>query len=256
MKLQEALDIAVAVARRTKERQARKEQTDLNAAIFCFRGDHIVSEVYPSHGDNSETLLLCANMSAAGFDADIIVVAFETWGTESENNPLTGEPWKQGDLQAVVEQDGLAKGQISEAVIVLAANRAGDVLQQPLPYRIVRKRVVWQDIPTDQKCFGGYFAANLIDLMAQPTVQHLTAYSEVALRMSPERVRALQDTQVAALFSGHTFGRVALADTPRAYVVLRVERDSVAEEVIKERHPDVHLMKPSRRSWLRKFGGN
>lgn len=175
----EALDGAATVARRIKEDRARKADSDLPTALIAYRGTEQVAHVYPLVRQGRDAMVACARVAARGFGLDVLAMVFETFIASSETNPITGQPWRSGELNEVAGQhQGVAKGWVTDTVMVAVYNRAGDSATRLMPYRIVAKTVVWSDLPVPAEGgrWGGMVHEALVRIMTtEPTVPQMLA---------------------------------------------------------------------------------
>lgn len=167
--MSESLDLLAHSATATKEYACRRRARTIAPFVVATRGDDPLALVTIKRHD-PQVILRAAGVCANGYDADLIGLVFETWHAFVGGNPITGQPWKSGEMQLVAEQhDGIGQGIVSEAVCCMAANRAGDVGVRYLPFRMVGDRhVSWSD-QTDDKESVGPFIDFLSNLMLRPS---------------------------------------------------------------------------------------
>jgi hypothetical protein len=181
VRIDDYLKHAAASARQVKERACRNRPADIQPYVCAYRGNDPIAMVTLQHHIRDE-ILNVALQSAAGFDADVLCLAFETYAAVSLGdvddtalNPRTGKEWGPGEMQELAEKyGGLEKGWVSEAVSVTVVNRAGDVAMLSQMYRYSGRHLVWTDLmpnraePSDDgetKVFGGVMADALRQIM-------------------------------------------------------------------------------------------
>jgi hypothetical protein len=144
-------------------------------AIGVYRGAEPVSliEMPP----NRDKQLAVARVAASVFSADILSVAFETWETHLKRNPITNRRWRPGEQQHVaLHHDGRKKGWIRDMLMACVVNRAGDIVQTGLPYRVEGATVHWDEKRAKRMresaghYFTGYVPDALLAIMNEPTM--------------------------------------------------------------------------------------
>jgi hypothetical protein len=210
-----ALEHAVREARRLKEAHVRATHdsapgaADISPVIQGWRGSQPVVVLAPARV-NRDDALHAARLAAVGFGCDVLSFTADGWeAADSERSPTTGKPWRPGEMQRAVEEDGaLEAGRISEALTTLVVNRAGDVRGALLPYRVDRKlsclgiasyELAWQEEPplAQNVTWGGLVVDYLVDFMNEPSVDALMARHGIPLAesfgLSGEEARAHMD---------------------------------------------------------------
>lgn len=143
-----ALDTHITVAKHTLADLAKDGQT-FGPTMIPIRNGLPVASVMPP---DDTSLLKFARLVAAGFVAEEMLLVCDTWSTRSPIDPRTGEAWKHNALEeAVVMDDGLAKGWVSEALtltwFVKADGSTGTVV---LPYTRTDTDIVWAEPELDK----------------------------------------------------------------------------------------------------------
>jgi hypothetical protein len=236
--LADILEQAVEQARADKEARAGRGVAMLPMGVTLFRGGVRVARLQPRQHVR-EALLRTALCAAAGFAADTLAVRFETWFSESETNPVTGQPWEDGQMQEAAERhDGVARGFVSDSIMVLAYNRAGDSRGQMLPFRIVGGAVVWGEpwVDASGDHWGGVMHEKLLRTMTAPDLPTLV---NRALGAPPgldaEGAVAFYDCLTAQNFTQGAHG------SPVCSVNLYATRGSIRARFIRARMP--HLLR-------------
>jgi hypothetical protein len=102
---------------------------------------------------------------ACGLDGDMLVLVFDTWGTEGEVNSITGQPWVHGEMQAVMEA-GNPGGAVHEVLNVIVSFPDGGIAAQDHRYRRVDGALEW--LPRGEgdgvTGLGGRFTAQMVDV--------------------------------------------------------------------------------------------
>ncbi len=173
VQLAERVERAVVGIRKTKEWATRKGRADIAAQIEVYRGDQMVA-LLTVNGLSADILGKLGGLSAHAFDADTLVLSFETYGTVTDpelvqraaagdeeahaalmRNPVTGRPYEYvGQIREVAEEhDGIAKGWVTEMITVVAVNRAGDMDIRNLPFHYASngRYLMWDHVAAAEK---------------------------------------------------------------------------------------------------------
>jgi hypothetical protein len=258
VKIQEALDRAMASARHVKEDHVRRVkgkrgQTDIMTFIECYRGDETVAVVsLPPHRDH---MLAAAWYAAAGFSADMLAVTMDTFQTDGTAttvdgemiNPHTNKPFEQGDLSDLVQNhEGLEKGWVVEALVTQVLNRAGDDRAGMQPYKITGRVVEWlaSKLPDEAKdgSYVGIVPEALRDAMTKRTIDVMMARSgltDADFGLDEERARAHKDVAAVNVLEQ----KLAEAGAPFVTVLLTANPGSVREQVIRQKFPKSKIMR-------------
>jgi len=236
--IRESLDHAAATARTCLER-ARRAGIDLPATVLPYRGQDLIAIAAVPEGDGRHAAQL-AGMCAAGYRADLVVLVTDTWVAKSVRgglSPLTGKPWERGEMQLLVEQhDALAKGWITEALVVLAVNRAGDAASLHLAYRQAGDRIDWEPDWREVGDLNGFLVDSLRGAMACPDLdQSLLAdlgAVPAAFGLTPDEAAAYSDVAVTRY----------LVERGLACVSLVVSAGTERERIVRERFPDARTI--------------
>ena len=160
MNLHEHLERAAASARRALEDRAQDnhspDPTVLRPVVEGWRGDEPVIVLITADASRDEALN-AARVAAFAFGCDVLSVTTDTWAPRpgyEEYNPVTrrrvtkaesmrtGESaWGPGEMQDAVHNHGaLEKGWISESLMTVVVNRAGDMAMSFQGYSQVHRR--------------------------------------------------------------------------------------------------------------------
>lgn len=199
MKLHDALDRATVTMRRVKTEHVARARADASLDILtfveCYRGDQLVATI--AHPPQRDTMMGVLAVAARGFAPDVITASMETYYAQvksrDDDNPHTGKPWESGDLQQVAE----AGGDVDEAIVTTAINRAGDTATTFQPYRITERVVEWEDAeagPRELAVFTGPVARFIAQTMNAPVAdQFLAALGLNGADLGEEQHRAAVD---------------------------------------------------------------
>lgn len=95
------------------------------------------------------TLLRNAAMAGAAYGAEALAVVLEGVIPLVPTNPVTGEPWGRGEAEtAWLEHDGVARGWVTETLLISVGGRDGDAVDQALPFRPTTGAIEWAAEPT------------------------------------------------------------------------------------------------------------
>jgi hypothetical protein len=231
-----------------KERVVRdakgRGDTDLLTTIENYRGDQVVATVMLRSG--RDDTLAVVRACAMGFGPDVLAAIWETWAVPGEEdakspeeivNPVTGRPFEDGDMaRLVAEHDGLAKGWITEALLVHVANRAGDTGSGALQYAIKGRRVEW-GLSTSDAGLQGRVADRLAAVMTEATVaqEASVVLPKLMAELGEERALAQMDAASVTLI-----GELV----PLAIVLLDAKSGSIRDQVLKARLPKSWVVPP------------
>jgi hypothetical protein len=145
MDLRELLDANDEEMRHLKEEwvASKPENVELSIYIHFWRGDLQVASVQtPLDGD---VAVRVAFTSAAGFNAEVMALTFESWVTELKESPLTGKAWRPGEMNFIARTDPQAaeKGWVSEQMATSIHDRAGNFLLSKQRFTVKDGTVIW-----------------------------------------------------------------------------------------------------------------
>jgi len=126
----------ISAAKTTLEESARAG-ADFAPMIMVIRGGRMVAQVLPEAPQGGVDIAHTARISIAAFGADEIIIVSDTYEAVGETmiNPVTGKEWQHGDMADLVENhDGLARGLVTECLIVLLTGRGIPDRMATLPY--------------------------------------------------------------------------------------------------------------------------
>ncbi len=242
--MQEALDLAVLVAKDAKDKLARKRDNNLSTMLVAYRGEEPVAHIFPEQQVNRDEMLKCALLAVRGFSADMLALIFETWQATDLINPVTGKRWGPREMQdAADNHDGVAKGWITDALMVSVYNRAGDATSTILPYRISNKVVVWSKPMEAATALGGYVHNALLQIMRKPdldTEMTRMGVSFADFNLTAEEGRAHQDIATVKMFTGQNY----IHDAPRANVALVCTEHTLRAKILRDRLPTGKVFRP------------
>lgn len=239
MNINDALGVAMRGARQSKEQQVRRGHrtgdVDIPATLTCYRGATPVAAVQPTGG--REDYVQAARIGAYGFRADVVSLVNDSYHTTGPagqagprpTNPITGRAWEPGEMQRVaLEHDGVARGLVSEGIIVTVANRAGDLAAASIGYRRSGAHLLWGEEDTLlDGAVSGYIPASLRALMAEPDMGTVF-YRETGLDVSGEVADAWADVATALRVTGSGRGAV---------VMLYAEPGTERERIVRRAFP-------------------
>lgn len=199
MLIRQALDRAVDTARKVKEDHlatlAIGASPDLPTFIEGYRGnDGVILVSLPLGRDQ---MLDVARLVAQGMGVDLLATTTETFIASSSINPLTGEAWGPDELGEVfTKHDGGARGWVSEALVTVVVNRAGDIGMAHQRFRLDGTEITWgerdSDVnhSTDKRRWGGIVPTGLVAVMNAST---LAEAMPPPASISPTHAQAIQD---------------------------------------------------------------
>lgn len=242
-----ALDRATTVMRHVKTEHVARgpESTDLLTFVECYRGDDKVATI--AHPPERDVMLAVIHVAARGFAPDVIAASMETYYTEVADrdavNPLTGQPWRQGDLQRAAATGTAPEGFAREGILTTVINRAGDTASRMQPYRIEGREVVWDGDPNfgdgDLRAFDGYVVSRVAAAMSEPVADQLIAAMGVTLEgLSAEQERATIDAATVMALQRMP------GDLPEIYVQLASKPGSVRDQTLRRWLPRSQTFRP------------
>lgn len=202
--LEELCDRALGTARRrladeTAEAHARAD-IELGPVVEGFRGNQAVIVLFPHESaPGAEEALRACWLAATAFACDTITMTTDTYmavgdakdGAQAKDmvNPLTGKPWGRGDMQELaMHHRGVERGWITEALMTLAVNRAGDTATATAEYKLTERKGNLSREPWVQLEWGfehsaaetpikmeGRVVDNVVRYMNHPTIAQIMA---------------------------------------------------------------------------------
>jgi hypothetical protein len=193
--------------RRTKAAWVKQNEdpemwTMLTYLLF-IRNEQVIAQVL-QHADR-DSMLHNINRGVYSFGADAIVVSFETYVANQELNPLSGEPWGQGEMQYIAQyEQGVEKGIVSDALMTHAQNREGRSVEISSPFKVTKDRdVEWgekQVFDSDESKVDGLLPDVLNKIMSQPTMHDVASG---AREPSEHDMNKLGEERLAVLKMGY-----------------------------------------------------
>lgn len=177
------MDQITDLMKRTKQEWVASEPANTDLAIYLhfWRADDLVAMVQcPLDRD---TGLKAGRVGAAGFGATTMSITFESYTTNLEKSPHTGEPWQPQEMQYTFEAvpENATEGWVQECLTTTAHDRGGGFCLTSLPYTIQGKEVLWGEEKftitdgEDDGHGGGAMYEYLQNVMATPTIEEAMA---------------------------------------------------------------------------------
>lgn len=202
-----------------------------NPVMTLVRGGAIIGF---AETDESEAFAQILGMCISGFAPDVITAVVDTYTTNVEINPHTGQPWQHGELgEYLVLNPGCnvllrppeTQGDevfVSDALNVVTANRAGDLCIHTMPYRITGREIRWARQLTTTEPPRDSLADMIRFFMLAPTIEHEIAnnssepgmFARAMLSPDPDVRRANLDLTLAGYLSTHYRVEVRMDVTP------------------------------------------
>lgn len=128
--IKEIRESARETARKVKEDAVEsattREGTFIRPAVLGYRGDEPVILLLSEQVDRDQGLA-AVRLAAMGFGCDAVALVTDSWHASTMTNPTTGKVWGPGEMQVAVEQhNGIERGWITEDLMTMVVNRAGD----------------------------------------------------------------------------------------------------------------------------------
>lgn len=216
--------------------------TDIRNAVHGFRGEDPVVSLMPWQTDRDKTLE-AAYYAAVAFGCDVLSFTTESWHPSPEHteiNPYNGKHWgeiERSMQKAVEEHNALAEGVITESLLTVVVNRAGDITALMQDYKVSHStsvlgitsyQIEWAepvvlDSLADDAVVSGLVPERLIAFMNIPTVQQQMLYSadrmgrQLMAELGPVKAQAHQDcATVKFLYGRQQFegGIILLSNDP------------------------------------------
>lgn len=242
MSLVEKMEVVAATLRETKEGwvASKPENTDLTIYLHFFRGEDLVATVQCPL-DRDLALQAC-HIATAGFAASTVTFSFESYHTTLKESPVTGEPWKQHEMQFVAETvpDAADRGWVYECITTMAFDRERNYAMRSDPYHMSGEKVIWEEPLSvtpekDDEHGDGYMYQVLSTIMGEQTIFEELAkkakkdpLAQAMLDLVPEPERRLFHTDMAT----------ASALSERAQVmavIFHAEPGSLRQQLLAER---------------------
>jgi hypothetical protein len=135
--------------------------------IMVVRGGETVAHIIPPSGDG-QMIHRIAHLAADGYLADEIIIVTDTYSARELFNPYTFKPWQRGELEDLaVNHNGVERGWVRDALMLLFVRRVGKPSMYTLPYRPVSGVVTWLD--DERTSDDSYLAAGLLTTVMEPT---------------------------------------------------------------------------------------
>lgn len=147
MDLLEALDKNDEKMREVKQEwvEANPDAPEMPIHIHFWRGDdHVACILTPLNGSQA---IKVASLGASGFNATTMALTFESWVTTLENSPLTGKPWRQGEMNFIARTypDAFEKGWLTEQMATSIHDREGNYYLSKHQFTVENQKVIWGD---------------------------------------------------------------------------------------------------------------
>ncbi len=114
---------------------------DAEPSVLIVRDGRIIAVV---EGPDPNDLLAQVPMAAVGYGADAVAFCFEGVVPRVETNPLTGQGWQRGEAEQVrLENDGVARGWVSDVLVVAYVGRDGSIHTSAQNFAKVDGVVTW-----------------------------------------------------------------------------------------------------------------
>lgn len=126
---------------------AKVDHADIVPHVSFYRDGKLVLGAMCAQVDRDMGLGV-ALMGAGPVGADLIILHVDAHMTKVMNNPLTGEPWKPGEMQKACDDEGMCMTDIlSDCITTIGVFKDGRVHQYSRPYHGHEKAggMVWDD---------------------------------------------------------------------------------------------------------------
>jgi len=127
---------------------------DMPPIVRAYRADGTRIGEVVSPTVNRDDGLVAAMMMANVFIAEVIWMAVDARVTSEVNNPVTGKPWKIGEMQDLAKVGLDVSGLLQETIVLMSFQRDGTVDGLQLPYRVEGKTVRWEEPFTPDQTIG------------------------------------------------------------------------------------------------------
>lgn len=223
-----------------------RDESSITPYVQGYRGKDPVVRFVTALQDRDQALV-GVKIAAIGFGCDIVALVIDTWSARTKENPVTGQEWKQGDMQDLVENhQGLEKGWIGEGLTIHIINRAGDMAGTVKHYVIEEKdgsfTLTWQtdkdpslDMDTENSGeWEGVIPQTMLKMMEFPTIDVIATKLGVMIDdfgLTPEQARAHIDcAAVRQLMNNEVWsGVIMLMAGPEEKDRVQILRDSLSK---------------------------
>lgn len=170
-----------------------------------------------------DQVLEASYVAIRGLSPDRVIVAMDAHVSYEANNPKTGEPWKNGEMQAACDDDGACELGLITDCIVINDVTPDSYTMITLPYHVNKdaKQVHWQRDKDMTATSGGdeVLSGLVVDTIAgafneRPFFEEfLEEVAEAGVRtnieaLEPEKVRLSQDAAIMVRLLSQGFGVV------------------------------------------------
>jgi hypothetical protein len=178
--LTEKADAIDKVMRKTKEDWVATgpEITDLAIYLHFYRSDDMVAMVQTQL--DRDTALQAGRLGAMGFAADAMSITFESYHSNLQYSPLTGEEWRHQEMQFVYEThpEAIEKGWVTECLTTTVHERGGGFVLLSASYQIKDGKVEWGEVAAHRQDDGageGTMFDYLRDAINAPSMDEVIA---------------------------------------------------------------------------------
>lgn len=132
---------------RKEHLSATVDHGDISPSVAFYRDGRLVMAGICARVDRDMALTL-ALMCAQIVQANLVVLHVDAHMAKVLNNPLTGEPWKSGEMQKACDEEGMCMTDIlTDCITTIAVWKDGRLQQYSRPYHGHEKAggLIWDD---------------------------------------------------------------------------------------------------------------
>lgn len=219
------------------------ENTDILIFVHLFRGDTMVAALQCPL-DRDVALNAC-HLAAVGMAPDLLVVTFESWHSNREKSPITGEDWVPGEMAYVGQTYPEAKKEhwVNECLTTHGFDRFSEYALISTPYLIEGTEVTFEEAEVYDSHDADFKGAGYMhDVLAQ-VMQMPTVFDQIAEDEGPQAtvIGILSDlmSETARWFHLDCAALKAMADKKLIVsAVLIAQDDPERQEMIANRFGD------------------
>jgi hypothetical protein len=239
----EIYEASVKTVRTTKEATYAQGDPMLNTFVEGWHQGELC--VVVNFRPDRDLMLTTASMAALGLDCDFVFMAYETYHSTLELNPLSGERWEPGEMQYVYENypQCQEEGWVLDAVSITAFDMEGTTYSKSMTFTQADGEVTWvedQDFAIEPNQEEEEVPALLVKGLISEAIEEIRASRARSVKatqvltntlresfpeLDPVKLKALTDLYVLGKFvesvgpGNVTIALAATPDSPRASVI-------------------------------------
>lgn len=213
MGLKESAEVIAEVTKAAKEGMVEDGiNVDIPICVYGIRNDRSAVTFVIKQGDTMEALKMM-RLAVQAMSLDYVGMTCESYVAKVEKNPVTDEPWGRDEMQRAAEAyDGVAKGWVSETVMVNVYSREGHTYTIGAEYSVTEDGLVWGDERVHDTTVEGQHAEGFIADAMEQIWNQTTLLQHMKQTMGKERFdRMVEETPAWRQLAFNDFSAIKLA---------------------------------------------